>query len=120
MLLAGAGSDYTITNPVLNENLKGIVANGNVIEFLGTIIPNLIGLLFLVGIVVFFFMLVFGALQWIFSGGDKGALEAARGRITSALVGIIILFSTFAVIKLIETFFGINILTIDIGPLIIK
>ncbi|MBL7036901.1 hypothetical protein ISR94_03660, partial [Candidatus Microgenomates bacterium] len=48
------------------------------------------------------------------------AIEGARGRITSALVGVVILFSTFALIKIVETFFGIDILTIDIGPLVIQ
>jgi hypothetical protein len=83
-------------------------------------LPNIVGLLFIIGAIVFFFMLLIGALQWISSGGDKGKLESARGRLTSAIVGIVILLGSFAIIKLIETFFGINILTLDIGSLIIQ
>jgi len=87
---------------------------------LGVILPNLIGLIFVFGMIIFLFMLIWGAVSWISSGGDKAHIENARGRITSALVGLVILFSTFAVIKLIEVFFGINILSIDIGPLVIQ
>lgn len=65
-------------------------------------------------------MLLLGAITWIGSGGDKAAIEGARGRITQALIGIVVLFSVFAIIKLIEGLFGIKILTLDIGPLIIK
>lgn len=122
-LLAGPGgppNGNPITNPALGPTLQSYAAGGGGVLFLQTLIPNLIGLAFVVGVVIFFFMLVIGAIQWISSGGDKGAVEAARGRITQALIGIVVLFSVFAIIKLIEGFFGINILTLDIGPLIIK
>ena len=83
-------------------------------------LPNIIGLIFIVGIIIFFFMLLMGAVQWISSGGDKGKLESARGRLTSAIIGIVILLSVFAIMQLIQTFFGVSILTLDIGPLIIR
>jgi len=65
-------------------------------------------------------MLITGAIQWISSGGDKQALESARNKISNALVGIVILFAVFAIINLIETFFGINIMTLDMGALVIQ
>ncbi len=105
-----------IKNPALGDSLNELSGE----EFLAKLFPALVGWIFVVGTVGFFFMMIAGAIQWIFSGGDKGALEQAKGRITNALVGIILLFSTFAIISMIETFFGINILTIDIGPLKIQ
>lgn len=108
-------SGEVITNPAL-----GNLSSNSGIEFFQKLIPSLIGLAFVAGVIVFFFMLLLGAIQWMTSGGDKGNMEIARGRITSALIGIIILFSVFAIIKLVEGFFGISILALDIGPLIIK
>src|SRR5258708_26849726 len=96
-----------------NTNNRGSV-------FFPQLIRDLIRIAFVGGTLIYFFMLILGAIQWITSGGDKAAVEAARGRITQALVGIILLFSVFAIVKLIETFFNINILSIDIGPLTIK
>ena len=61
-----------------------------------------------------------GGIQWMTAGGDKAAIEQARGKVTNALVGLVILFSTFAIILAIETFFGVDILTIDIGVLKIE
>jgi hypothetical protein len=102
----------SIGNPAL-----GGLGNNTGVSFFQKLIPSLIGLGFAAGMLLFFFMLLIGAIQWISSGGDKGNVEAARGRISNALIGIIVLFSIFAIIKLVEAFFGVNILTLDIGPL---
>ena len=104
-----------ITNPAL-----GKLTNQTGVSFFQNLLPRLVTLGFIAGVLIFFFMLVMGAIQWISSGGDKQGLEAARGRITNALVGLIILFAAFAIVKLIESFFGISILTLDIASLIIQ
>jgi hypothetical protein len=54
------------------------------------------------GVVVFMFMLVRGALEWIFSEGEKGALTAARTRMTNAVIGLIILASVFAIMQIVQ------------------
>ncbi len=104
-----------ITNPVI-----GNLGKQSGVSFLGKFLPALVSLCLITGSVVFFFMLVMGAIQWISSGGDKQGLESARGKISNAIIGIVILFSVFAIIKVVEVFFGIHILTIDISPLIIQ
>ena len=104
-----------ITNPAL-----GPLAEKSGIGFFQELIPALIGMVLLVGALFFLGIMLLGSIQWISSGGDKAALEGARGRLSSALVGIIILFSVFALLKVIEEFFGIDILTLDIGPLKIQ
>ena len=115
-LLAGAtGGASEIKNPVLGT----LGENGSGLSFFQGFIPGLIGLAFVAGTIIFFFILVLGAIQWISSGGDKQGLEAARGKITNAIIGIIILFSLFAILSLVETFFGIKIMALDIGPLVI-
>ncbi len=119
-LLAGAQGS-TINNPVLNGMFQGLVSSptgGG--TFLSLVVPKLITMTLVVGSVIFFFMLTIGAIQWIASGGDKGAIESARGKITNALIGIIILFSVYAIIRFIEVFFGITLLTLDIGTLVIQ
>lgn len=98
-----------ITNPALGDLNKNTG-----VGFFQKLIPSFIGIAFVVGVLVFFFMLLIGAIQWMSSGGDKTAVENARGRLASALIGIIILFSVYAIIQLVETFFKINILTLDL------
>lgn len=62
----------------------------------------------------FFFILVIGGIKWILSGGDKAHTEGARNQITAALVGLVIVFSAWAIIGLINTFFGVDLLNIVI------
>lgn len=63
---------------------------------------------------IFFFMLIIGGLKWILSGGDKAATESARGQITAALIGLVIVFSAWAIAQLISAVFGVNILDVAI------
>lgn len=112
---------YTsITNPALGTSLQDILLNRGPAAFFQVFIPKFVGLGFVVGVLAFFFIMIIGAIQWITSGGDKAALEGARGKIANAFVGVVILFGLFALLKVLEDFFGINILTLDIGPLKIE
>ena len=81
---------------------------------IANIISALIILILIIAALVFFFMLVFGGISYITSGGDKAQTEAARGRITAALIGLVIVFAAWAIINLVNIFFGINILQLNI------
>lgn len=70
------------------------------------IINGLIKGAMVVAAIVFFFMLVLGGIKWIMSGGDKAKTEEARNQITSALIGLVIVFAAWAIISLVSTFFG--------------
>jgi len=105
-----------ISNPVLTDTLNYKSGLG----FFQILIPNLISLAFVIGVILFVVIMITGAIQWISSGGDKNALEGARGKITNAIVGIVLLFTVYAIIRLVQDFFGITILTLDISKLIIQ
>lgn len=102
-----------INNPALRDELQGFSGVG----FFADLLPRLIQLGFIVGAIIFFFMLATGAIQWMFSGGDKAAVESARAKITNAIIGIVILLSVFAIVVVVENFFGINITNLDIRSL---
>lgn len=99
-----------IENPALSPAIRGLTGQ----EFFADLLPRLVALGLIFGIVVFFFIMLIGAIRWMTSGGDKAGIEAARSNVVNALIGIIILFSLFAIIRLIETFFGVNILQIKL------
>lgn len=86
---------------------------------LGTLtIPSIISagirLVVVVAAVIFFFILVIGGIRWIASGGDKAQTEAARNQITSALVGLVIVFAAWAIVALINVFFKVDIFSLAI------
>lgn len=123
-LLAGgqpAQDPGIINNSLLQGTFLGNFQQPNATSaFLIFYLPRFVGLLLTFGGLAFFFMLLWGSVTWILSGGDKAHVENAKGRITNALIGFILMVAVFAIITFIETFFGINILSIDIGPLIIQ
>lgn len=102
-----------ITNPALGPSLQ----EKSGVSFFQSAIPNMIGLAFVVGSLIFFFVMIVAAIQWITSGGDKQALESARGKLTNAIVGFVVLLLIFVILKVIQDFFGLDILSLDIGPL---
>ncbi len=110
-----AAASGVIGNPALGQ-----LENNTGESYFQKAVPAAIGMAFLIGSVIFFFMLILGSIQWISSNGDKQALETARARITNALVGMVLAFAAFALIKVIESFFHIHILTLDIAALGIR
>lgn len=75
----------------------------------GRLLSSAIGAALLLSALLVFGYLVMGGIQWITSGGDKGKTEAARNKITAALVGLAIVASSYAIMQIIAFFFGINI-----------
>jgi len=76
----------------------------------GSIVSGAISLAMLIVALVFFFMLILGGLKWVMAGGDEKKVGEARGQITNALIGLVIVFAAFAIMKLIETIFGVKLL----------
>lgn len=85
----------------LAENLQGLT--------LSAIIGALIVLILVIAAVIFFIMLLIGGIRWMTAGGDKAATEAARNQITAALVGLVIVFAAWAILQLVQVFFGVNL-----------
>lgn len=105
-----------IRNPVLPPSLGGgpnpDPNQGGVA--LGKLISNLIGALFIAGFLLTFMQIIISAIQWITAGGDKQALEKARTGITNAIMGLVIVGATYALMTLVGNFFGIDITALTI------
>ena len=76
----------------------------------GGIVSGAVSLVLIVVALVFFFILVWGGLKWVTSGGDEKKVGEARAQITNALIGLAIVFAAWAIMKLIGTIFGVDIL----------
>lgn len=96
-----------IVNPLVQSSLQPVA-------FISRLLSTLINLAFLAGAVFFFFVLIMGAISWIGAGGDKGKLEDAKGKITSALIGIVVLFGIYAALSILQNFLGVQLLTFTI------
>lgn len=77
-------------------------------QIIGNLIGSLLGVALVIGGLLMFGSLVIGGIQWITSGGEKTNLESARNRIIHAIVGLIILASTWALSTIVFKFLGIS------------
>lgn len=78
------------------------------------VISAVIKLALIIAALIAFAYLILGGIRWITSGGDKEGTAKAQNTITAALIGLLIVFAAWAIIRLVETFFGISILTLTI------
>jgi len=84
---------------------------GNIkISDVGQLISALVGTLLIIAALLAFFFLILGGIQWITSGGDKAGMEAARNKITHAIVGLIIVGAAWAIMLLVQNFLGVSII----------
>ncbi len=74
----------------------------------GNFISGLVGVLLVLATIWTLFQLLQGGLEWIGSGGDKTGLENARNRLTNALVGLFIVFASWALYLMILQFLGLS------------
>src|SRR3989344_7958283 len=77
-------------------------------------IGNALTVSFAVGILVVLAMLIWGAFEWITSGGDKENVGKARGRIINALIGLAVLAIAYVLAKVAAQFLGFDIANITI------
>lgn len=75
---------------------------------LSTVIRNAITFIFSFASVALVLIFMWGAVDWIISGGDKEKISSARKKITAAITGFIILSLSFFIISVIGVMFGIN------------
>lgn len=67
-------------------------------------------ILFLAGIVLFVMFLV-GGFKFITAGGDPKAVEAAKGTLTHAIAGLVLLILAFLIIRFIANITGVEDIT---------
>ncbi len=86
--------------------VKPGVGYSNISDFINAIIR----LAFILALIIVLVMMIWGAVQWIFSGGEKEAVAGARDRIIHALIGLAILAVAFALVVIAGQFVGIDLL----------
>ncbi len=76
---------------------------------IGHLVSNLAAAGFIVGGVITFLYLVWGGMDYLMAGGDKGKIESGQKRISSAIIGLAIIASSWAIYQIILVFFGVDV-----------
>lgn len=77
----------------------------NVASILNIVIP----LLFAGAGLIFFITLLIGALTIITAGGNSEKFQAGKKRITFSVMGLIMIISSYFIIKIVEIIFNVNL-----------
>ena len=70
-------------------------------------ISGTIGLMTIIAIIWFVILMIMGAIGIISSGGDKASLESARKRITTGIIGFVVVIAAIFIVQLIGQIIGI-------------
>jgi len=110
-ILGGLASPTYAQVDIGKEFLFGGKGVGDADRFpdLGTFLGGVVNVVIGLAGVVFFIMLVWGGIRYISARGDEKAVSDARGTLTSAVIGLLIVVSSFAIIKLIAIATGADI-----------
>ena len=101
---------FLFSRPVYAATVWGSCAPDNVATFacIEPLFTNLVwGLIALAGVGLFV-MLTIGGFSMLLSGGDPKKLEKARGTLTNAIIGIVIIVTSYLIIRTIGLFTGIT------------
>jgi len=86
---------------------------GREVSLLTTILSTVIGVMTAVAFIWFVIQFMIGAVGWIMSGGDKGKVESARGKITTGAIGLVIVISAVFLASFVGDVFDLPILNVS-------
>lgn len=101
----GGGALGQITPPA------GIpTVNGNPSAFVGKIIQNGLTLLITVAFVIALVWTMIAGIRFITAGSDPKTVSSAWSQIYWGIIGLVVVLASFAIINLVQTFFGVQII----------
>ncbi len=104
---------YRMATPIVNigERLKfqGESAESTYTG-VGSLINNVLPNVYIVGGLIIFFMIILGGFSIITSASDSHKLEEGKKTLTSAIIGLAVLFGSYWIIQLIQVVTGVPIL----------
>lgn len=85
-------------------------AAGNAYPTAGTLINNILPNIYIAAGLIIFFMIVFGGFTVISNAGNKDKVKDGSKIITSAIIGLLVLFGSYWIIQIIQVVTGVPIL----------
>src|SRR3989339_1095608 len=86
--------------------LKG--AEGQPIENLGQLVSRVLEFLVPFAGVILLFVLIWGGFDYMMSQGNPEKLKSAQAKITTGLIGFVLLIFSYLIVRLLSTIFGLQ------------
>jgi TRAP-type C4-dicarboxylate transport system permease small subunit len=97
-------------NEIINTSLPAEIASKTPAQGLAFYIAVLWRSVVTLGGVAFIIFLIWGGIEWLTAGGDKGRVETAQKMISNALIGLVVLVASYAIALFFQNALKINIL----------
>lgn len=94
--------------PAVNPGPAGLLQ-------LQELVQRIINLIVPAGFIVLLIMLIVGGFKYLTSGGEPKSISSASGTLTWALLGMLFLVLIWLLLKLIESFTGVEVTKFCIG-----
>lgn len=99
--------DFEKLEPPTLPKLYRAVVEGEKLD-IGNIVSTLLPYLFSLAGLLLLLYLLFGGFQLMTSGGDPKKIQEAKGKLTNALVGFIIVFVAYWLVQIIASVLGLG------------
>lgn len=107
-IYAGDWATMSTGNRVCVKSYEGEVADVATIQGLECLLANVLAsAVTLIGIVAFVMFLI-GSFRYLTAGANTKGIEAGKGAITHAIIGIVVALSAFVILQFIMNFTGVT------------
>ena len=89
-----------------SANSSGVDATNNLVHF----VSNMIGLLTILGGLIFIFYFVMGGVYWITAGGEQGYVTKARDQMVEAVIGMVVIVISYGLMGVVGGIVGFDFL----------
>ncbi|OGL52310.1 hypothetical protein A3K55_01540 [Candidatus Shapirobacteria bacterium RBG_13_44_7] len=93
-----------ICNPVLQDCTN--VTNPS--AYTSSVLQTVFSIFMIVGVIYFIWHFTFACYHFMSTEGDSKKFEEAKQELTYAVIGLVVMFSVFAILRLIGLVFGIQ------------
>lgn len=91
----------------VTENSQGFAP----LTAIPALFANILGVVTILAAMAAFLMLIFGGFRYIIAQGDPKAIQAARGTLTWAVVGLVMIIVSWLLLLFLSQFLGLPFLT---------
>lgn len=100
-----------IAGEAQTQGLQGAEFHSNSDGGFGIFLGSMMRAAMVIAAILVLVFLVWGAIEWITSAGDKSKTESARNKISNAIIGLIILAAVTALFLVLQQFLDLDVLT---------
>ncbi len=103
-----------IKNPAINPNIGNFGNPADSAQKIAGLIAMILKIGLMMAAIMSLLYLLWGGLDWVVSGGDKGNVENAKNKITHAIIGLAVTALLVAIIQFVGGFLQIDVLNLSL------